>query len=196
MVLPPELFINDNAAIRVLNIDSIFGELDQMVAITQNQYLPLMKAWQKEHATTTTSTLRPPYNEIRGWRKEGKLAVPPNLALKHKIMFHIHDATGPKHSDLPTTIRQTARLYWWPDMKNWVTRYVENCEQCHRNLTTVRTTSLTTTSLCSRIREVQEQYRATMEKWSPLHSIDEEVDEEQGGWLKEGHLVVPPDEML
>src|SRR5712675_3026393 len=126
MVLLPELFIDDNAAIRVFDVDSIFGGLDQMVAITQNQYLPLMKAWQKEHTTTTTSTLRPPYDEIQGWRKEGKLAVPPNLALKRKIMFHIHDAVGPKHPNLSKMLHQTARLYWWPDMRDWVTKYVNN----------------------------------------------------------------------
>src|SRR5712675_2092182 len=100
VVLPPELFVDDNAAIRVFDINSIFGELNQMVAITQDQYLPLMKAWQKEHDMTMVSALHPPYDEIRGWRKEGRLAVPPNLALKRKIMFHVHDAVGPRHPNL------------------------------------------------------------------------------------------------
>ena len=63
-MLPPKLFIDDNAAVRVFDLDSIFGELDQMVAFTQNQHLLLMKAWQKEHDTTTVSTLRPPYDKI------------------------------------------------------------------------------------------------------------------------------------
>ena len=196
MVLPPELFVDDNAGIRVFNINSIFGELDQMVAITQDQYSPLMKAWQREHATTTVSTLHPPYDEIRGWRKEGKLAVPPNLALKHKIMFYIHNAVGPKHLNLPKTLQQTTQLYWWPDMKTWVTRYVENCERCHHNSTITRTASLATTSLHSKIRKTQKQHRTTLEKWSSLHSVNEKVDEGQSDWLKGGHLVIPPDETL
>jgi len=195
-VLPPKLFIDDNTAIQVFDIDSIFGDLNQMVAITHDQYLPLMKAWQKEHTITTVSALRPPYDEIRGWRKEGKLAVPPNLALKRKIMFHTHDATGQKHPDLSKMLGQTTQLYWWPDMKDWVTKYVENCKQCHHNSTTTRTISPSITSLCSKIHEAQEQHRTTLEKWSPLHSINEGTDEEQSGWLKEGHLVIPPDEML
>jgi len=112
-----------------------------MVAITQDQYRPLMKTWQAEHDTTTVSTLRPPYDEIRGWRKEGRLVVPPNLALKRKIMFHIHDAVGPRHPSPSKTLRQTTRLYWWPDMETWVTKYVENCEQCHHDPATARTTS-------------------------------------------------------
>jgi len=155
-----------------------------------------MKAWQKEHDTTTVSTLHPPYNEIQGWRKKGKLVVPPSLALKRKIMFHIHDAVGPKHPNLPKMLLQMTRLYWWPGMKAWVMRYMENCEQCHHDPTTARTVSPTTTSLHSKVHKVQEQYHATLEKWGPLHSIDEKVDEGQSDWLKEGLLVIPPDEAL
>ena len=145
---------------------------------------------------TTVSTLRPPYDEIRGWRKEGKLVVPPNLALKHKIMFHIHDAVGLKHLNLSETLHQTTRLYWWPDMKDWVTKYVENCELCHRNLTIIRTTSPATTSLRSRIREAQMQHYTTLKEWSSPHLFEEKINEKQSNWLKEGHLVIPPDEAL
>jgi len=87
-----------------------------------------MKSWQKEYGMTMVSTLHPPYGEIPGWRKEGRLAIPPDLSLKHKIMFHIHDVAGPKHPSLPETLHQAAQLYWWPDMWNWIMRYVENCE--------------------------------------------------------------------
>jgi len=80
VVLPPELFTK--TAIRVFDIDSIFGELDEAIINTQEQHLPLMKLWGKEHNATTVSTLRPPYREIPGWRKEGRLAVPPDLSLK------------------------------------------------------------------------------------------------------------------
>jgi len=167
-----------------------------MITITQDQYLLLMKAWQKEQATTTISTLRPPYDEIRGWRKEGRLVVPPNLALKRKIMFHIHDTAGPKHPGLSKTLRQTAQLYWWPDMKSWVTRYMENCERCHHNLMAAKTTSLTTTSLHSKIREAQRQHHATLAGWSSSHLIEEKTDEERNDWMKEGHLMIPLDEAL
>jgi len=81
-VLPPKLFIKDDAAVRVFDIDSIFGELDEAVADAQEQYQSLMNEWQKKYDATTTSALQPPYGEIPGWRKQGRLAVPPNLALK------------------------------------------------------------------------------------------------------------------
>jgi len=45
VVLPPELFVK--TAIQVFDIDSIFGELDEAITNTQDQYLPMMKDWQK-----------------------------------------------------------------------------------------------------------------------------------------------------
>src|SRR5712671_6289424 len=167
-----------------------------MVAITQDRYRLLMKTWQTEYDVTEVSTLRPPYDEVRGWRKEGKLVILPNLTLKCKIMFHIHDAVGPRHPNLSETLRQTARLYWWPNMEAWVMKYVENCEQCHHNPTAARTTSPMTISLRSKIHKAQEWHRTMLKEWSSLHSISEEVGGEQSNWQKEGHLVIPPDETL
>src|SRR5712672_1586904 len=105
VVLPQKLFVNGDTALRVFDIDSIFGELDEAVTYAQEQHLPLMRKWQEEHDTTTISALRPPYGEIPGWRKQGRLVVPPNLTLKRKIMFHIHDAVGPKHPTKANTLR-------------------------------------------------------------------------------------------
>jgi len=81
-VLPPELFVDRDAAIRVFDIDTIFGELDEAVVDAQDQYLPLMKEWQRKYNATMISTLHPPYSKIPGWRKQGRLVVPPNLSLK------------------------------------------------------------------------------------------------------------------
>jgi len=151
-----------------------------------------MKTWQREYGTTTVSTLHPPYGEIPDWRKEGRLAVPPNLSLKRKIMFHIHDAAGPRHPNRAKTIQQTLRSYWWPNTEEWVTKYVDNCEQCHGSSPLIRAASPMTTSLQSKVREAQERYQTTLKGWSTPHLIQEE----QGSWLKDGHLVIPPDEEL
>src|SRR5712672_1002162 len=88
-VLPPKLFVKDKPTIRVFDIDSIFGELDEAVADAQDQYSSLMKEWQEKYDAMTTSALRPPYGEIPGWRKQGRLAVPPSQTLKRKINIHI-----------------------------------------------------------------------------------------------------------
>jgi len=164
VVLPPKLFINDDATIRVFDIDSIFRELDKVIANAQDQYLLLMKEWQRKYDMTTISALCPPYGEIPGWRKEGRLAVPPNLSLKHKIMFHIHDVVGPKHPNRANTLQQTLQSYWWPDMEEWIMKYVENCEQCHSSSPFIKATSPMTPSLQLKIHKKQEEYQVTLEE--------------------------------
>jgi len=49
-----------------------------------------------------------------------------------------------------------------------------------------------TTSLRSKVHEAQGKYQTTLEKWSTPHLIQEE----QGSWLKDGHLVIPLDKEL
>src|SRR5712675_386274 len=39
---------------------------------------------------------------------------------------------------------------------------------------------------------MQERYQTTLEEWKSPHLIQEK----QGSWLKDGHLVIPPDEEL
>jgi len=68
--------------LRVFDIDSIYSSLDNEVTALQQEYRPLMKEWEKQYRITTISLLRPPQGEIPGWRKEGKLAIPPNLTIK------------------------------------------------------------------------------------------------------------------
>ena len=68
--------------LRVFDLDSIYGTLDEEVAALQREYRPLMKEWEKQYGVTTVSLLKPPQGEISGWRREGKLAVPPNLTIK------------------------------------------------------------------------------------------------------------------
>src|SRR5712672_1239557 len=162
IVLPPKLFVN--SAIQVFDIDSIFGDLDQTVASTQEHYPLCMKAWQKDHEITDVSMLCPPYGEIPGWRKEGKLVVPPNLSLKYKIMYHVHDAPR-KHPNQASTLRQTSWYYWWPNMKDWIEKYVGNCEQCHNALPTIKTITDVPTSLRTKILRTQQRERDTLESW-------------------------------
>jgi len=150
-----------------------------------------MKAWQKDHEITDVSTLCPPYGEIPGWRKEGRLVVPPNLSLKRKIMYHVHDAPR-KHPNRANTLRQTSWYYWWPDMENWIGKYVENCEQCHGALPTIKTASDTPISLRTKILKTQQQKRDTLESWGATQSDAEDQDL----WVKDEKVAIPPDETL
>src|SRR5712671_606556 len=177
--------------IQVFDIDSIFGDLDRIVASTQERYPLCMKAWQEDHEITNVSALRPPYGEISGWRKEGKLVVPPNLSLKRKIMYHVHDAPR-KHPNQASTLRQTSQCYWWPNMKNWIEKYVGNCEQCHNALPSIKATIDALTSLRTKILRIQQRERDTLESWGATRSDTKD----RNLWMKDEKIAIPPDEIL
>src|SRR5712675_1752977 len=103
-------------------------------------------------------------------------------------MFHIHDAVTSKHPNRSNTLRQVLQSYWWPDAEEWVTKYVDNCEQYHDKLPTIRTASPTTPSLRSKIHEAQKLHCTTLEEWKSTHLIKKLDD-----WVKEGRLVIPPE---
>jgi len=46
------------AHLRVFDIDSIYGDLDEEVVVTQRQHRALMKDWEAKYNTTTTSLLK------------------------------------------------------------------------------------------------------------------------------------------
>jgi len=79
------------------------------------------------------SLLKPPQGEISGWRKDGKLAVPPNLTIKREIMRVVHEGLITGHPGRDETIAQTQRNYWWPDMRAWIADYVQGCATCQQN---------------------------------------------------------------
>src|SRR5712675_553225 len=107
-------------------------------------------------------------------------------------MFHIHDAAGPKHPNRAKTIRQTLQSYWWPNAEEWVTKYVDNCEQCQNGFSLISATTPITISLWSKVHEMQEKHRTTLEEWNASYS----VHEDQGRWQKAGRLVIPPNKQL
>jgi len=45
--------------LRVFDIDSIYGTLDEEVAALQHEYRPLMKDWESRYGITTVSLLKP-----------------------------------------------------------------------------------------------------------------------------------------
>ena len=92
-----------------------------------------MKEWEKQYGITTVSLLKPPQGEISGWRREGKLAVPLNLTIKREIMRVMHEGLITGHLGRDETITQTQRNYWWPDMRAWITEYIQGCATCQQN---------------------------------------------------------------
>ena len=59
--------------------------------------------------------------------------VPPNDELKRVILHRYHDAPTAGHPGRDRTLNAIKRLFWWPDLTNWVTAYVQGCSSCQKN---------------------------------------------------------------
>ena len=81
--------------LRVFDLDSIYGTLDDEVAALQQEYHPLMKEWEKHHGVTTVSLLKPPQGEIPGVEKGGKASG--SSKPYHQTRDHESRAQRPHH---------------------------------------------------------------------------------------------------
>jgi hypothetical protein len=99
-----------------------------------------MKQWEK---TMPIQADEGPHETI--WRDQGgRLVVPPDDALKRKILGQLHDHWGARHPGRDKTIRRVQRQYFWPSQRAWIERYIKGCATCqqNKNLTHVKKTPL------------------------------------------------------
>ena len=63
---------------------------------------------------------------------DGSIYVPDSLDLRLLVtrVFHDHPLAG--HPGVAKTIKQLCRRYWWPQMNDFVKRYVASCSECRR----------------------------------------------------------------
>jgi hypothetical protein len=85
------------------------------------------------------------------WRdKEGQLIVPPDNALKRKILRQLHDHWGARHPGRDETIRRVQRQYFWPLQRNWIDQYIKGCATCQQNKNLTRNKNPTLQNHCPR----------------------------------------------
>src|SRR5712672_860224 len=106
-------------------------------------------------------------------------------------MYHVHDAPR-KHPNQADTLRQTSWRYWWPNMKDWIEKYVGNCEQCYNTPPTIKAATDAPTSLRTKILRSQQQKRDTLESWGATRSDTKD----RSLWMKDEKIAIPPDEIL
>lgn len=62
----------------------------------------------------------------------GKLYVPNNLKIHHKILKQCHDSVTTGHPGYNLILELVKRHYWWPLIRAFIDKYVRGCEQCQR----------------------------------------------------------------
>lgn len=65
------------------------------------------------------------------WR-DNKLVIPNTADLRERCIRELHDSPSAGHPGIDRTMELVSRLYWWPSMKDSVTRYVTSCDTCQR----------------------------------------------------------------
>jgi len=73
------------------------------------------------------------WEELQGlvYYKE-KLYVPNAPDLRRDIVKQCHDAITVGHPGRSRTIWGVTRFYWWPRMKEFITKYTDGCDACQR----------------------------------------------------------------
>lgn len=62
-----------------------------------------------------------------------RLCVPNAGRLRADLIREHHDAPAAGHFGIERTVARLQRHYWWPTLRNDVTRYVRSCDACQRN---------------------------------------------------------------
>jgi transposase InsO family protein len=63
---------------------------------------------------------------------KGRLYIPADEGLRQAVVEQCHDAPTAGHPGRDGTIELVSRLYWWPTLAQFVTRYVAGCDPCQR----------------------------------------------------------------
>jgi hypothetical protein len=110
-------------------------ELEQQIGVTQRKYPTEIARWIKHHQAAMTHS----HNDenLRHWRVQGRIAIPPDDTLKKEILHRFHDLEIRGHQGRDPTIAIIRRHFWWPNMNEWIAQYVKGCAKCQqsKNLT-------------------------------------------------------------
>jgi hypothetical protein len=121
-LLPPDVFLNVFEA-------GDPGTVEHEVIEAQQQYQDVLKQWEKTIPITRTEE---PGRTT--WRdKEGREVVPPDDALKRRILQEYHDHWGAGHPGRDETTRQVQNQYFWPSQQAWIDQYIKGCTTCQQN---------------------------------------------------------------
>ena len=64
---------------------------------------------------------------------EGKVYVPNNKKIKEEILKKNHNLVNVGHPGQQRMWKLLKRNYWWPELKEYVKKYVQGCFKCQQN---------------------------------------------------------------
>ena len=70
--------------------------------------------------------------EAEELRYDERLWIPESEPLRAKVIRHCHDTPTAGHPGREATFEMVTRRYWWPGLRDDLTRYIANCDVCQR----------------------------------------------------------------
>jgi len=64
---------------------------------------------------------------------EGRIYVPNNKKIREEILKENHDSVDVGHPEQHRMLELLKRMYWWPELKEDVKKYVQKCFKCQQN---------------------------------------------------------------
>jgi len=64
---------------------------------------------------------------------EGKVYVPNNKKIREEILKKNHNLVDVGHPGQQRMWKLLKRNYWWPELKEYVKKYVQGCFKCQQN---------------------------------------------------------------
>ena len=109
--LPNHLFINTiNMAI-----------MERKLHIEQDKHHETLQQWKTKYRICYTAD---------GWFYENRLVIMEDNDLRRGVINVIHNSTTAGHPGITKTYALTTRHFWWPGMKNFITKYVQGYATC------------------------------------------------------------------
>jgi len=67
------------------------------------------------------------------WWEGERVVIPDVTTIKRSIMFEMHDTPYSGHMGVRKTLHAIQRVFWWPYMRQEITKYVNECISCQKN---------------------------------------------------------------
>jgi len=115
----------DNKDIQLLK--KVVEEMDIIKRIKKNRTREkeIVQALQKEDGLA--------WEEDEVAYMEGRIYVPNNKDIKEEILKEHHDPADVRHPGQHRMQELIKRIYWWPELKEDVKKYVQGCVKCQQN---------------------------------------------------------------
>jgi len=116
----------DGENIQVMDWDTLESNLDSKVKLVQYQDQKQLKNWT---AAFKQITLADGTHYYHG----NALVVMADNKLRRGVTSLFHDQLTAGHPGISKTLQLISPYYWWPNMKAFITKYIQGCATCQMN---------------------------------------------------------------